>query len=312
MSSNEETGSRTKLTLVIVNYNTRDFLQHCLKSIRTHAPDAQVIVVDNDSRDDSPGMVRREFPVVELIEMGRNAGFAAANNVGIAHARGDYIVLFNSDAALVDRALDRCVQWLDERPWIGAASPRLVGVDDQPQSCFYPFPRLSSMLREAFRLPPRSSHGDTEDEGWLAGTALVIRRLALESIGGGLDESFWMYWEDCDLSARLLAAGWRLAAFDGGWIRHHGGASGGGLDSNRRADLHAWYVYGKHHWFRKHRPRYEASVLWVLDALDVARKAIRGTIRSRRRGERVHAGVTGRVLRDRLRGVPPRVPGTAN
>ncbi len=217
-------------------------------------------------------------------------------------AQGDYVVLFNSDAALFDDALSRCADWLDAHPDVGASSPKLIGADGVPQQCVYPFPRVSDAYREALRLSPRQPEG----EGWIAGTALVIRRAALAAIGGRLDDGFWMYWEDCDLSARFRAAGWRVSAFEGSTIRHHGGASGGGLDSNRRADLHAWYVHGRHRWFAKHRPRSEAAALWLLDAVDVARKSVRGTLHPSRRGERVHARVLARVLCDRLFGRAPK------
>ena len=137
----------------------------------------------------------------------------------------------------------------------------------------------------------------------------MIRRAALASVGGRLDENYWMYWEDCDLSARLLKAGWRLEPFQGGWIRHLGGASGGGIDSCRRADLHAWYMYGMHRWFTTHRSRMESTGLWLLDGVDVLRKTIRGTIRPGRSIEKAQARALARVLIGRLKGRRPQIPG---
>ncbi|MFO0950090.1 MAG: glycosyltransferase family 2 protein [Isosphaeraceae bacterium] len=299
------------LTLVIVSYNTRGLLRACLASVARHAPTAQVVVVDNNSKDGSPEMVEADFPAVELIRMGRNAGFAAANNAGIERSRGAFVVLLNSDTVLEDDALDRCARWMESRPEVGATSPRLIGADGQAQQCVYPFPTLAGLARTAARRPPAPESALDDAPGWLAGTALMIRREALQAVGGRLDEGFWMYWEDCDLSARLLAAGWRLQPFEAGWVRHHGGASGGGLDSNRRADLHAWYVFGKHRWFAKHRPKREAVALWLLDALDVVRKSLRGTFRAGRSGERTHARVMAAVLAERLFGRRPRVPGAS-
>ena len=295
------------LSIIIVNYNTRVLLQQCLASVCTHEPGAEVIVADNASHDGSSAMIRREFPQVELVEMGWNAGFAAANNAGLSRATGDFLILLNSDTLLPDQSLSRCAAWMNERPEVGASSPRLIGQDDQPQQCIYAFPRFRDIALQAFRLAPTRRTSD--EPGWLAGTALVIRRAALASVGGRLDENYWMYWEDCDFSARLLKSGWRLETFEGGWVRHLGGASGGGADSSRRADLHAWYMYGMHRWFTTHRPRVESTGLWLLDGVDVLRKTIRGTLRPGRSIEKSQARALASVLIGRLRGRRPQLPG---
>jgi GT2 family glycosyltransferase len=294
------------LSLIIVNYNTREFLRQCLASIQIHEPRTDVIVVDNASRDGSVAMVRAEFPHTTVVEMGCNAGFAAANNAGLEQAVGDFVVLLNSDTVLEDTSLSRCAQWMRENPKIGASSPRLIGVDDRPQQCLYAFPSLREMIRVALWMPPKNS---TISLGWLAGTALVLNRQALNAIGGGLDDGFWMYWEDADLSARLLKAGWSLELFEAGHVRHYGGASGGGLDATRRADLHSWFVYGRHRWFAKHRSVATRSALIVFDLIDAVRQALRGLVKPSRRGDLIHARVTVRVLWDRLFGTKPAIPG---
>ena len=296
---------KPRLSLVIVSYNTRELLRQCLASIEQHEPEAETIVVDNASRDGSLDMVQEAFPRIKRIAMGWNAGFAAANNAGLAQAEGDYLVLLNSDTVLEDDSLGRCVLWMDAHPEIGASSPRLIGADDQPQECRYAFPSLANVVREVFRFAPVD---DPRKPGWLAGTALILRRKALESIGGGLDDNFWMYWEDADLSSRLLAAGWKLIPFEDGRIRHYGGASGGGLDSNRRADLHAWYLHGKYRWFAKHRGSAAQLAVLALDSIDIARKEIRGILRPSRAGERVHARVMARAVVNGVRRKSPPYP----
>ena len=286
------------ISIVIVNYNTRDLLADCLKSLGEHCPDAEIVVVDNASRDGSVAMVRDAFPAVTLVESETNLGFAGANNLGLAECRGEFLLLLNSDTVLEDDSLTRCADWLREHPEVGALSPRLVGVDGRPQRCLYRFPSLKAKLLEAVRVgAPREP---PEGDGWLAGTALMIRREALEGLGGRLDDQFFMYWEDADLSMRLRKAGWGLAALPGPHVRHYGGASGGGPDAVRRSDLHAWFVYGRHRWFAKHRPAWEALAAWALDLAEVPRKIVRGTIRPGRRHERsqafVQAAVLGRVM----------------
>jgi hypothetical protein len=138
----------------------------------------------------------------------------------------------------------------------------------------------------------------------------MVRREALESVGGKLDDGFFMYWEDADLSTRLRAAGWGLAALPGPHVRHYGGASGGGADATRRSDLHAWFVYGRHRWFARHRPAWVALAAWILDLLEVPRKLARSAIRPGRRHERGQAVVQAVTLaRFALGLAPPRPAG---
>ena len=298
------------ISIVIVNYNTRKLLADCLRSIEAHCPEAEVVVVDNASRDGSAEMLRAEFPGVILVTSDVNLGFAGANNAGLARCRGEFVVLLNSDTVLEDDGLTRCAGWMRDNPEVGALSPRLVGFDGHPQRCLHRFPSLGGKVRDALRLAPGpGSEPEPSDAGWLAGTALMIRRAALEGLGGALDDRFFMYWEDADLSIRLRRAGWRLAAYPGAHVRHFGGASGGGADSARRGDLHAWYLWGEHRWFAKHRPGWEVASLWVLDALDVPRKVLRGLVHPRRRHELPQARVQAAVLWRRLVGLAPARPG---
>jgi GT2 family glycosyltransferase len=295
------------LSIIVVSYNTRDYLRQCLASLGVHAPAAQVIVVDNASRDGSPDMVREQFPAIKLQAMADNLGFAAANNEGLRVATGDVLVLLNSDTIIEDDSLQRCADWFRDHPKVGALHPKLVGADANPQQSMYHFPTLLGTAREALWM--HAEDRGRPEVGWLAGTALFLRREALESIGGRLDDGFWMYWEDADLSAQLLRKGWELAVHPDACIRHYGGASGGGADAMRRADLQAWYEYGKHRWFAKHRPIWETAGLWCLDAINVVRTYFRGLIRKGRAGDRVHAWVLAKVLAGRLVGREPKRPG---
>jgi GT2 family glycosyltransferase len=298
-------------SIIVVNFNTKELLRQCLASVRHHHPGAEVIVVDNASRDGSAEMVSDEFPDATLIVLSDNRGFAGANNVGIARSKGDFVVLLNSDTVLEDDGLARCIAWMAKSPRLGATSPLLIGVDNQPQECFRTFPSLYTQLREAIPLSRACQDSASDKVGWLAGTALVIRREALTQIGQ-LDEGFFMYWEDADFSARLFKAGWELAVYPDAYIRHYGGASGGGKDITRRPDLDAWYIYGRHRWFAKHRQSWEAIGLWLLDFLEVFRQGFRGLIRPNRRLDCVHARVLAGVLVRRLLGLAPRHPGEKN
>jgi GT2 family glycosyltransferase len=295
------------ISIVVVSFNTKDFLRICLNSLLQYEPESEIIVVDNASQDGSVEMVRSEFPHVKLLVSQVNLGFAGANNIGLAEATRPFIVLFNSDAELLSPSLSRCVDRLISEPKLGAVHPLLRGNDGRPQQSLHRFPTLGKVVRQAVKMNDSVNNDDIAT--WLAGTCLVIRRTALDQIGGKLDDGYFMYWEDADLSARFRLAGWELAIESDAEVKHFGGASGGGPDAARRPDLYAWYCFGKHRWFRRNRPWYEGLGLFFLDAFDVPRKYLRGLIhRARRKAEWAHAGATARVLALSLIARSPRRP----
>jgi GT2 family glycosyltransferase len=296
------------LSIVIVNYKTRELLRQCLDSVRRRCAGAQVIVVDNASNDGSVEMVASDFPEMICVPLAKNVGFAGGNNAGLPLATGECVVLLNSDTVLEDDSLQRCEAFLRANPEVGAVSPRLVGIDGVPQRSMYPFPSLRDKVRQALRRTAADRDGGT---GWLAGTTLVIRREALAAVDGRLDDTFFMYWEDADFSARLQRAGWGVAVCDEACVLHYGGASGGGADADRRSDLHAWFSYGEHRWFAKHRPAWEAAAFWLLDLADVLRCLVRGAVRPDRRSAWRHARAVAGVLGRRLLGLRPPLPGAS-
>ena len=108
-----QSSNSARISVVIVNYNTCELLKQCLESLNQFEPQAEVFVVDNASRDGSEAMVRENFHSVQVIQSGRNAGFAAANNLGIAHSTGEYLILLNSDTQMEDSALTATADWMD-------------------------------------------------------------------------------------------------------------------------------------------------------------------------------------------------------
>jgi len=289
------------LSIIIVNYKTRELLGQCLRSLEVHSPDAEIIVVDNASNDGSVEFVRREHTSVKLLVLEKNVGFAGANNIGIRHATGDFILLLNSDTYVEDDSLTRCSQWMKEHPDVGAASPRLIGFDGRSQPCAHPFPSFRNRLFQTLWIPPPPAERNPEDlSGWLIGAALMLRREALQAAGDFLDTAYFMYWEDTDLCTRILSSGWKLAAFTAGQVRHRGGGSSTGQDGAQKAELHSYYVHGKYHWYSRYRPRWERVGIWLLDALDVVRQFLRSVVRPSRRAEwkqaRTLAGALWRVL----------------
>lgn len=219
-------------TLLILNFNTVALTLDCIdRALPLLDNGWQILVVDNGSTDDSAGAIASRFPQVALIETGRNLGFAGGNNAGLARARGDVIVLMNSDVIASPetlRGLESAIM-ADER--LGALSPRLVTRAGAPQAfAFGDAPSLPYLLRRgAGRLlglrPLHDWAVSTPIEPqWISAACLAVRRETIEQIGG-LDERFFLYFEDADWCLRMRKAGWRVR-YDPRWsVVHLGGAS---------------------------------------------------------------------------------------
>lgn len=225
------------LSIVIVSYNTLEMTRACLASVYENAGplSIQVIVVDNDSKDGSVAMVQGDFPQVELILNHENKGFAAANNQGFRVANGAFVLLLNSDTVVLGDVLDRSVQYLKNRPEVGAMGCRVLNTDRSMQSTCSGYPTLSRLLMmttgldrlssvfDRYRL--RSWLRDSErDVEVISGCYMLVRREIIENIGG-LDESFFFFGEETDWCLQMRKAGWSLKFAPVGEIIHHGGGS---------------------------------------------------------------------------------------
>lgn len=230
------------LSVVILNWNARDFLHAALTSIVTQnwRHNIEVIVVDNHSLlDDSAAMVRHEFPQVALIETGRNLGFSAGNNVGLRAASGRYILFLNPDTVVHEQAFDILIEWMDAHREVGACGPKLLNGDGTLQASCRTFPSFgaglfrNTLLGRLFPNNPWSrgylmqdfQHSKEQAVDWLSGSALFVRREALDQIGGGWDESYFMYCEDVDLCYRLKTKNWPCFYVPQAVITHHIGKS---------------------------------------------------------------------------------------
>lgn len=238
----EKTGeevSEITLSILIVNWNTRDFLIECLASIQdsTRALEnlgIETFVVDNASDDGSKAMVQEQFPWVQLIENAANAGFAQANNQAMAQAQGEFVLLLNSDTRLLPGALQALLAFMAAHPPAGACGARLLNADGSLQPSCHP---MLTPEREFWRLTfldrllPRATY---KMASWpvdqphrvevIKGACLLLRRAALDQIGW-LDESYFMYTEEVDLCYRLAQAGWELWWVSQAQVLHYGGAS---------------------------------------------------------------------------------------
>lgn len=230
-----------KLSVVIVNYNVKHFLEQALMSVRrasVHFP-VEVFVVDNNSVDESVAMVRHKFPEVNLIANTRNVGFSAANNQAIREAKGEYVLLLNPDTVVEEDTFEKCARFMDERPEAGSLGVRMIdggGMFLPESKRGLPSPMVAFF--KAFglsRLFPKSrlfNHyhlgyldpDETHEVEVLSGAFMWLRKSVLDEIGL-LDDAFFMYGEDIDLSYRIIKAGYKNYYFAGTTIIHYKGES---------------------------------------------------------------------------------------
>ena len=229
-----------EVSVIIVNWNTKDILRDCLKSVygQTRNINFEVIVVDNDSTDGSVEMVKTKFPQVKLIENPVNRGFAAANNQGMAIAKGRYMLLLNSDTVVLDNAIARTVSFADDNPKAAVVGCRVLNPDKTLQSTCFMFPSIINMFLSSsylYKLFPRSyifgrermtwwDRSDVREVNVVTGCFMLVRRKAIEQVGL-MDEHFFMYGEETDWCYRFRKTGWKILFTPDAEIIHFGGAS---------------------------------------------------------------------------------------
>ena len=210
------------VSVIIVSYNSTPVLRQCLDSLRTHefSGSMEVIVVDNASSDGTPGMVREEYPWVNLIAGEENLGYSKGVNIGIRAARGRYFFILNPDTAVKPDAIAKLMTFMDRTPEAGIVGPRLVFHDGNTQlSCrrFYTFKVLLLRRTPLGKLFPNAravrdhlmldfDHNSTREVDWLLGAAMFVRREAVENVGL-MDERFFLYFEDVDWCYRMKQNG---------------------------------------------------------------------------------------------------------
>lgn len=258
------------LSILIVNWNVRDLLRDCLRSIERGrgALEVEVIVVDSASGDDSVAMVAAEFPWVTLRPQSENVGFPRGNNIALAEARGDHLLLLNPDTVVLDDALTVMVAYLEKNPEVGAVGPQLLNPDGSVQSSRRRFPTLATgffestwlegvapgVLRRYYALDlPDDRMADVD---WLVGACIMVPRGVYEQIGG-LDEAYYMYSEELDWCRRIKEAGWRVVYHPGARVVHHVGKSSEQAVTAR----HINFQRAKLRYFLKYHGRAAAGVL---------------------------------------------------
>ncbi len=236
------------ISVVIVNYNTVDYLRECLASIKKYMHvETEIIVVDNASTDASCHMIKTEFPKVKLIESAENLGFGLGNNLGVKAATQPYVMLFNSDAYLQMDTAKALLEYLMANPDVSCVTPRVVlpiSKTIQPKTFGFT-PNVWRVLMQSLgvnRLLSNSHFfagidGDARwaremQVGWVSGVCMAMRRDEFLSVGG-FDKRFFMYCEDIELCMKLATLG-KIMLLDDFSIVHYGGASSKSIASKVR------------------------------------------------------------------------------
>ena len=229
-----------ELSVIIVNYNVKHFLEQCLYSVlSSREVDTEIIVVDNQSSDGSMAFLPKKFPQVKFIENRENLGFAKACNQGLAAAGGEYILFLNPDTIVTENCFRDSINFLAARPEAGGLGIRMIdGSGNFLKESKRAFPSPLTSLYKLFglaRLFPRSavfskyhlgqlSEQQNNEVDVLAGAYMLIKKKVLDTTGG-FDENFFMYGEDVDLSYRIQQAGYKNFYFADNHIIHFKGES---------------------------------------------------------------------------------------
>ena len=281
-----------KLSVIIVNYNVKYFLELCLHSVLRAAEgvDAEVIVVDNNSKDESCSMVRVKFPSVILIENKENAGFSRANNQAVAIAKGEYLLFLNPDTVMPEDFFSKTLAYMDAHPEAGALGPKLFdGKGQYAPDAKKSFPSLSVALFKTTginKLFPKSPYfnkyyavhiGENETAAVevLSGCCMMVRLSVVKEIGGAFDEDYFMYCEDVDLCYRIQKAGYKNIYFPEASLIHYKG------ESTRKMTLTYVRIFNEAliKFVKKHYSKRDTALYLLFANVGIAMRAVTGAVR---------------------------------
>ncbi|HID93426.1 MAG TPA: glycosyltransferase family 2 protein, partial [bacterium (Candidatus Stahlbacteria)] len=207
-----------KLSIVIVTWNSEEYIDRCLSSIGNS--EYEIIVVDNNSKDNTVKIIEEKFPHVKLIKNSYNSGYTHATNQGIKVANAPFILLLNPDTAILGNALDKMLQFMQSRDDIGALGPQLLNPDGSIQPSCREFPTFRNLFPEIIgitRIRKRLSrwkmsyfdHNSLREVDQPMGSALLVRKEVIEKIGL-LDEKYFNFMGDVDICHRIKKAGYKI------------------------------------------------------------------------------------------------------
>ncbi len=226
-----------QLSVVIVNFQSYEELRACLASLKK-AGDPPVVVVDHASDAEAADAVSRAFPRVRFLRTSSNEGFAAGVNRGTRETSTPLLLLLNPDC-VVRESIGRVVEWMRDHADVGVVGPRIYNTDGTVQPTARRFPDFTTAIagRSSWltrvkpgnplsrrNLPGRTNGRDPLEVDWVSGACMIVRRSVFDAVDG-MDEGFFLYWEDADFCRRIKRAGWRIMYVPEAAATHTGGSS---------------------------------------------------------------------------------------
>ncbi|MFA5126528.1 MAG: glycosyltransferase family 2 protein [Patescibacteria group bacterium] len=267
---------KPEISVIIVNWRVRRLVEQCLKSILAYSDgiNIEIIVVDNDSRDNLAEMLMMDFPDVKFVGLDKNCGFAKATNLAIKQAAGEIICLLNPDTELMPNFFPGVLKYFQEHSEVSLLGPKLLNPDGSPQASIRRLPDLKSQILILFKLKnilPQHKYlanylaadfdySREQSVDQIMGAAMICRRDLFDKIGL-FDEHFFVWFEEVDLCYRVKKAGLDIRYVPQLQIIHHGGASFKLANS-----LGKQWIFDRSlvYYFWKNRPWYQALVLTLL------------------------------------------------
>lgn len=260
VEANVASMSNPALSIVLVCWNNKAYLDPCLKSLYDTGMENSfdVVVVDNGSTDGSQQMLAEKYPDVKIIQNSSNVGLGKASNQGILATTGRYILLLNNDTIVNGPSFDAMVEFLDKNPRTGAVGGKLMNPDGTIQAGYNYFSsiyeeflvatRLGEFIRRGY--PAVMNAEEIRSVDWLGSACLMIRRTALDEVGL-LDEGFFIYGDEADLQYRLKKDGWMIHFLPHVYTIHYGGRSMERWPRRRMVYRGKLLFYRKHYGFLK-------------------------------------------------------------
>jgi hypothetical protein len=258
------------ISIVMVNYNQKEYTAQCLDSIYQNTPKAnlEIVLVDNASHDSSADWLEVHYPQVKLVRSPRNGGIAGGNNLGIVNSIGKHVLLLNNDTLVTPGSIDRALEYLEAHPETAGVGGNLLNEDGSFQSSFCDFhslwqaflifTRLGWLFRRYY--PSHLPAPNTQNVDWMSTACMLFRKDALEAVGL-VDEEYFIYSDETDLQYKLQEKGWKITYLPDLNTIHFGGKS---LTPWRRRRL----VYrGYLLFFHRHRGKLQSLLLRIFFCL---------------------------------------------
>ena len=258
------------LSIIVVNYNGQKFLEKCLNSIEQFIDyqSCEVIIIDNNSTDDSISIIQRNFPSIKIFCSLVNLGFGRANNLAIQHSRGDYLLFLNTDTILIENTPQILLAYLQQHQNIGIISPKIVFLDGSYQLSCGRLPNiviefldkirygLNKKWHHIFANLYSKQYSNIQEMGWLTGACLMMTRDVFDRVGG-FDESFFMYFEDKDICKRVAEMGLKVVYYPKTSLIH----LLGGSSQDVKKSVNTYYRDSQLYYYQKHLGTFQTAIL---------------------------------------------------